>query len=362
MLFLQIMYITKKNRLLYTIFLNIADMSASIPKISVILPFHKDEPLFNTAIMSVVEQDFPDWELLLINNNAPEAAVRLANDWADKDKRIRHIFETQQGISYALNTGLHHARAPLVARMDADDLSMPHRLSKQWHVFQAYPDIDVVSTRTIFQSSMPRSEGYALFVDWQNNLINHEDHYLSRFIESPLAHPSVMFKKSLIDAYGPYHTGPLPEDYELWLRWFEHGVRFYKVPDPLLQWNDHQDRLSRQHDNYSKEAFFTVKCDYLARYIKKDVPARKKIVVCGASKIGRKRAALLQNLGVEIYGFTDVRHKNNRQIRFIPINKLTDPGEWFLINFIAKRGVGPDIRLHFSRIGFKEGRDFILAG
>jgi hypothetical protein len=96
---------------------------------------------------------------------------------------------------------------------------------------------------------MPRSEGYALFVEWQNRLISHEEHFLSRFIESPLAHPSVMFRKNLIEKFGFYHTGTLPEDYELWLRWFD----------------------------------------------------------CGASKIGRKRAALLEELGVDIYGFTEGR-------------------------------------------------------
>lgn len=315
------------------------------------------------AIGSMVAQRFTDWELLLINNASDAADLDRARRWEGADVRIRMIHESRKGIAHALNTGLTEARGSLIARMDADDVSQAHRLQKQVGFLADHPDHGVVSTQCALPPAGGSRDntGYRLFIQWQNRIITSEEHALSRFIESPLAHPSVMFRRELIDQYGPYHTGPLPEDYELWLRWMEQGVLFYKWPEKLLQWNDPPDRLSRCHPNYSREAFFTLKCQYLARYILQATDPEKKLVICGSSKIGRKRAALLSALGMSVYGFTDVVERRNRQIRFIPLKELLDPSPWLVLNFIGKRGVGEAIRRHFTALGFVMGRDFIPA-
>ncbi len=332
------------------------------PRVSVLLPFYQCGAELDAAISSIAAQVYRDWELLLIDNNANETARQIAIRRAQTDPRIRLLHEPEQGIAFALNTGLKQARGLYIARMDADDWSHPDRLVRQVDFLDTHPAIDAVATQTRFESSMGVSQGYDLFVQWQNDIVSARQHYISRFIESPIAHPTICFRKSLIDKHGLYDTGKVPEDYELWLRWFDKGVGFYKIPEALLTWNDHPARLSRNHDNYSREAFFTVKCMYLARWIQRALPSEKKIVVCGSSKIGLKRARLLTGLGVDVYGFTDVKKRPNRQVRFIPIAEMTTPEPWFLINFISKRGVGPAIREHFSALGFVEGRDFILAG
>jgi hypothetical protein len=73
---------------------------------------------------------------------------------------------------------------------------------------------------------------------------------------------------------------------------------------------------------------------------------------CGSSRIGRKRAALLQKLGVEIFGFTDVKKRPNRQVNFIRIPEITQPESWLLFNFIARRGVGTSHSRTFFSPGF----------
>jgi hypothetical protein len=124
--------------------------------------------------------------------------------------------------------------------MDADDISYPDRLQLQFEFFEKNPAIDVVASQTAFVSDIPGSEGFSIFVDWQNSIIRPEDHALYRFIESPLAHPTVMFRRKLIKKFGLYSTRAVPDDYEMWLRWMDHGVPFYKIPQPLLAWNDHR--------------------------------------------------------------------------------------------------------------------------
>jgi glycosyltransferase involved in cell wall biosynthesis len=332
-----------------------------VPKISVILPFYQNGSELDSAINSIAKQSFTDWELLLVNNNANAGASEIARKWSSADPRIKLLHEPVQGIAFALNTGLLQARADLIARMDADDISHPSRFEKQIRFLDANPEVDVVSTQTSFHSFLEMNEGYDVFTQWQNSIIAAEEHYISRFIESPLAHPTVMFRKKLIEEYGYYSTANVPEDYELWLRWFDKDVRFYKIPEPLLQWNDHQERLSRTHDNYSKEAFYTVKCAYLAAWMQRSLAENKKVVVCGSSKIVRKRADLLYELGVDVFGYTDVKRVRNRSINFIPLHQLTNPAGWFIINFISKRGVSESVRAHFMHLGFIEGKDFILA-
>ncbi len=332
------------------------------PRVTILLPFYQAGKEMEQAVKSLVQQSFSAWKLLLISNNGSDMGLEIARKWIATDDRISLLEEPRQGIAYALNHGLQHANTPYLARMDADDVSFPERLQKQVGYLEEHPAVDVVSCQTSYKSEIQGSEGYSLFVEWQNAIISPEDHAMERFVESPLAHPTVVFKKELIDRYGHYDTGEVPEDYELWLRWMDHGVRFYKIPEPLVVWNDHLGRLSRNHQNYSREAFYRVKCYYLARWIKKHVPSGKKIIVCGSSRIGRKRASMLEEHGVAVYGFTDVKKRPNRQVRFIHYSELTDPEPWFLINFIARRGVGQSIREHFTELGFVEEKDFVLAG
>lgn len=336
-------------------------MHKSTSAVTVLLPFCKVGEEFDAAIGSIVHQSFPSWELLLVSNNGNDEGLEIANRWVAADSRVQLVGEPQQGIAHALNKGLELCHTPYIARMDADDISHPDRLKLQVEFLEGNPDIGVVSSQTSFRSDIPGSEGFSLFVEWQNSIITPGEHELFRFAESPLAHPSVMFRKELIDRFGLYNTGNVPEDYELWLRWMDQGVRFHKIPQKLLVWNDHTARLTRTHENYSREAFFTIKCEYLARWILGNVHADKRVVICGSSRIGRKRAALLEDFGVEVYSFTDVKKRPNRQVRFITLKELTDPAPWFLVNFIARRGVAQDIREHFTALGFVEGRDFIMG-
>ncbi len=332
------------------------------PGVSVILPFSCPGSKLEDAIRSIIKQDFRDWELILINNNACEISAAVADWYTKADHRIKQIYEPVQSVAHAMNTGLCHAKSDLVARMDADDISLPERLHKQVAYMVANPETGAVATQTIFNSDIGNSEGFSIYVEWQNSIITHREHYLSRFIESPLAQPTIMFRKELINLYGYYNTGNMPEDYELWLRWFEKGVRFYKIPRPLLQWNDHSERLTRTHKNYSIDAFLNIRYEYLARWLNNNIVDEKKIIVCGTSKNIIRKAKQLSELAVNIYGFTDVRPIATPSVNFIPHRELTDPKKYFILNLISKRGVGKAIKDHFGALGFVEGRDFILAG
>jgi glycosyltransferase involved in cell wall biosynthesis len=331
------------------------------PHVSVVLPFYRPGEQLAIAVDSIIGQDFPDWELLLIANNADAVSLHIAQDRVAGDPRIRLLAEPRQGIAFALNTGLAAARGGLIARMDADDVSLPGRLAAQSDYMEQHPAIGLVACRTVFASELPSGDGYAAFVAWQNAILSPEEHALYRFIESPVAHPAVMFRRSLVEAYGAYDTGPVPEDYELWLRWMGRGVRFAKIPEPLVLWNDHAGRLSRTHTNYAAEAFYRVKCRFLAAWLAENVPEERRIIIFGTGSRPRLRADLLKGHGIPIHGFTDIKARAVPGIRFIPPDALATGQKYFFVNFTSKRGVREVIRAFLAERGFIEGRDFLMG-
>ncbi|MBX2979416.1 MAG: glycosyltransferase [Flavobacteriales bacterium] len=338
-----------------------------MPAVSILLPYHNAAATIDGAVASMAAQSFTHWELLLIDNTGsspvqvpPDESRSIAQRWADRDPRITLLHEPRIGIAHALNTGLAHATGNYIARMDADDMSHPERLAKQVAYLDAHPEIGVLSTRTAFASSMQESRGMQAFVDWQNAILTPHAHYVKRFVDAPIAHPTVMFRRELVDQHGGYDTGPLPEDHELWLRWMDAGVRFAKLPEELLTWNDHAGRLSRTHPNYSVDAFFTTKAKWLARWMKRSLNGRP-VIIAGTSTLCRDRAAKLEAEGITISAFTDVKAREVPGYAFIPHEQLLPVGEAFIVSFISQRGTGDRIAEFLASRGLVEGVDFVLA-
>ncbi len=328
--------------------------------LSVLLPFRNAGATLDAAIASITTQSHSGLTLLLIDNHSDDEGTAIAAKWSSKDPRIHLLHEPRVGIAHALNTGLAHAQGRYIARMDADDISHPERLAKQVAYLDAHPEIGVLGTRTAFTSSVPESRGMQAFVQWQNTILSPHEHYVKRFVDAPIAHPTVMFRRELVEQHGGYDTGPLPEDHELWLRWMDAGVRFAKLPGELLTWNDHAHRLSRTHANYSVDAFFSTKVKWLAQWLKRRLNGRP-LIVAGTSELCQERAALLEAEGIAVHAFTDVKGSGVPGRPFVPHLKLPPAGEAFVVSFISQRGTGDRIAEYFRGLGLVEGVDFILA-
>ncbi|HEY0976257.1 MAG TPA: glycosyltransferase [Flavobacteriales bacterium] len=333
---------------------------SSLP-VSILLPFLDAETTLRAAIDSIVAQRFSAWELFLIDNASTDGSTLIAHEQARRDVRIRVLDEPRKGIAFALNTGLAEAQGRYIARMDADDIAHPERLQQQVEYLEAHPEIGVLGTATRFTSTMNESRGMQAFVQWQNELLTPHQHYVKRFVDAPLAHPTVLFRRELVERHGGYDTGPVPEDHELWLRWMHAGVRFAKLPEPLLTWTDHPQRLSRTHANYSAEAFFTTKTKWIAAWIQRKYAGSRPVIIAGTSALCQERARLLTEHGVPIQAFTDVSGKAVPGRAFIPHTELPGAGQAMVVSFISQRGTGGRIAAFLSSRGLVEGEDFILA-
>lgn len=352
-------------------------MSPAQPcRVSVILPVRNAALTIERAVLSIRMQTMIAWELIAVDDGSDDGTAEILAGWARQDARLRVLRQPPLGIVAALTAGLAAARGELVARMDADDEAHPQRLELQAAMLAAPENraIGLVGCLVDYGGDRGAQAGYARHVDWINTLTTSDEIALSRFVESPFAHPSVMFRRELAERHGGYRAGDFPEDYELWLRWLEAGVRMAKVPRVLLRWNDPPGRLSRTDPRYSPEAFFRMKAGWIAREVERrlspaaggGVPVRS-LWVWGAGRLTRKRASHLEPNGIRIAGYIDVDAKKATSAlggRGVPVRAPADlppPGRWFVLGYVSKRGARDYVRTQLVRRGYGEGRDFLMC-
>lgn len=332
-----------------------------MPEVSVIMPFKDSEKTIAEASHSILDQTFKDLELIAVNDHSEDGSLEEIIEMAEKDQRLKWETNPGKGVVDALNYGIFKANAPLIARMDSDDFAFPNRIQKQFDFMRKNPGIDVTATEVVHwpSDSNRRDSGMRYYIDWVNSIHSYEDILLNRFVESPLPHPTVIFKKSLIKQYGGYRNGDFPEDYELWLRWLDQGVKMQKISKPLLKWRDRNDRLSRVDDRYSNSAFFKIKAYYLAKYLKsRNI---QKVWVIGGGRKARKRARYLEDYQIEIVGYIDIVPNKTNLRKCITPEQLPPPGKIFVVNYVGVRGARKIIADIFADRGYQLGRDFLMG-
>lgn len=337
-----------------------------IPLVSVVLPVRNAGATISRALASLRAQTLAQMEVLVLDHGSADGTAEvLAREKAKYAQLRTRAVEPDRSFAEVLNLGIAMARGRFIARMDADDVCHPERLRLQAERLCADPRLGVVGCRVAYGGDRTAQAGYARHVDWINTLLTHEAMALSRFRESPLAHPSVMFRREVPDRYGGYRDGLFPEDYELWLRWFEAGVRFEKCPETLLTWNDRPDRLSRAHPRYAVEHFYAIKSDYLARWLSVHNPFHPDVLIIGAGRVTRRRVERLIAKGICVKAWADLDPgKIGRSYHGAPVihhDALPAPGSAFVLPFVSSIGAADSIRAMLEMRGYRRGRDFIEA-
>ena len=213
------------------------------PLVTVLMPVYNAERFLSEAIDSILQQSLTDFEFLIIDDGSTDSSREIINSY--KDPRIRLVQnETNLGITASLNKGIQLARASLIARMDADDISYPERLQKQYDYLRTHPDCALLST----SARVITEDKQTVYID----KINSRYFYYNLTFTSPIFHPTVMYVKKAVQAVGMY-TVPYSEDFEL----FWHMSRQYKIdnlPEVLLDYRNnsqslHQVNKKREYDD-----------------------------------------------------------------------------------------------------------------
>jgi len=339
----------------------------------VALPCHNAAATLPVALNSLLSQTLTDFEILAVDDGSTDRTWDVLCDYARRDPRLRPLRQPHTGVALAGNAAVEASRAPYVARMDADDISLPRRLEWQAALLDADPSLALVSGQVRFGGDRETRQGYAVYVDWINTLTTPEAISQNRFVESPLCNPSVMFRRELYETYGGARectrSRPFPEDYEMWLRWLEKGARMAKVPEEVLIWNDPPTRLSRTHEDYSTEAFADIKAQYLWRWLVRRNLNHPRVWVWGAGRISRQRLAPLMELGLILEAYIDIDPaKIGQRVHGIPVQSRDSlpapdaPDAPFVLVNVGSRGAREEIRQWLAGQGWEMGKGFMLVG
>lgn len=333
------------------------------PLVSVVVPVYNAGAYLSACISSILEQTYTNFELLIVDDGSTDVVTDIIAAVAAKDSRIKVIRQVHSGVTQAFINGFNHSNGALVARMDADDIMLPQRLALQVNFLQQHPQIGVVSGMVQYGGSREHQHGYAMHIAWLNSLRDEDEIFQARFIDSPVANPSIMFRRELWEIHGGPKEGDFPEDYEQWLRWMEQGVRFGKVHEPVIIWNDPPTRLTRNDSRYSPEAFARVKTPYLIKHVLNNYNNRK-IAVCGAGRVTRKRyREFLNEIMPLISCFVDVAPKRvGGTIETKPVvtlESITGPEEYYVVVLTAMHGAREGIGNDLTTKGFSRSIDFI---
>ena len=215
-------------------------MSAPAPTVSVVMGVHNGAPWVSEAVSSVLRQTAADLELIVVDDGSTDATAGVLA--AVADRRVRVERQPHQGLTRALIRGLALARAPLVARLDADDLAAPERLERQRAFLDAHPDVGLlgagarevdVSGRELGLVRPPEDDGAI-----RRALIR----------RNPFVHSSVIMRRAVVERAGGYAAGfAVAQDYDLWMR-MSPLTRMANLSEPLVVRRLLPGRVSAERD------------------------------------------------------------------------------------------------------------------
>jgi glycosyltransferase involved in cell wall biosynthesis len=212
------------------------------PRISVAMSVYNNAPYLAHAIESILAQTLTDFEFLIVNDGSTDGSGDIIDRLAAGDSRIKVSHQPNAGLIVSLNRMIDTARAPLIARMDGDDIALPERFARQVAFLDAHPDIGVLGTgcTCIDEDGRPSSHKF-------DNVTTPDDVLADLRNGPPLCHPSVMMRSDAVRTVGGYHRAYQHcEDYDLWLRLSEH-VRMANLPERLLLYRQSETQVSNRH-------------------------------------------------------------------------------------------------------------------
>ncbi len=297
-----------------------------------------------------------------MDDGSRDGTLERVRELAAMDARIRILDGPGGDLVGALEVGRCAARGRLIMRMDADDLAHPRRLERCRALLESDQRLAVVGCLV---RSFPQAEvraGRRRYDAWLNGLRTHADMARERFVESPLAHPSVLFRADAVAAVGGYRHFDGPEDYDLWLRLFAAGHRFAKVDRILHFWRERKGRLSRCDPRYGADGMARARAAALARELN-----GRPAAIIGAGTAGRRLARYLRDRGARVAYFLDLDpRKVGRAPYGIEVREHREglrrrDGE-VLLTCVNAWGARARARAWLREAGLVEGEDFFLAG
>ena len=333
--------------------------------ISVVLPVHNAGKYLTASVASILNQKNVTLELILVDDHSTDGAIEKLPKELIQDNRFKMVSSPSRGVVAAMKIGFVEAQGRYIARMDADDISLPNRLFEQLRYLQCHPEVGIAGGQVKIISESNIENGFVLYEKWLNQLCLPEDIERELFIESPIPNPTAFFRRECYEQLDGYQDPEWAEDYDMWLRAHALGIKMGKPEGVLLHWREHERRLTHCDSRYDNKLFLKAKAYYLSqsRHLKE-----RKAIIWGTGPIGVYLYDILIEQKIEVEAFVDV---NLRRVgglkRGVPVLHYSELDQYacdndaLIIGAVGARGAREKIRNALLEMGKEEGSDFLFA-
>lgn len=230
--------------------------------VSIIIPCYNQAQFLDETLQSVFNQDYANWECLIVNDESTDNTEQIALSWTDKDSRFHYFHKNNEGVSCARNFGLSKAKGGFIQFLDSDDVLATDKLSLSIEAIQKYY-VDIVCTNySMFSKSITNtSQPFSQLEKFEFNFYN-----LARYWNEGFTVPihCWFFKAALFEGIEFPKGLTAQEDWVVWLRIFQKGPKTYYIPKPLAFYRMNPDSRTNT-GSFFNETLLAI--DYMKGYL-----------------------------------------------------------------------------------------------
>lgn len=222
---------------------------------------HNGEAYLTQALDSILSQGFSSFEFIVIDDASTDDTAGILEDYARRESRICLLSnQKNMGLAWSLNRGLKQAKGKYIARMDADDTSLPLRLEKQFSFMEQHPEVGVLGTGVEIIDSAGQVISQRMYPP---------DPIVIRWrlaFENPLCHPTVLIRRNLLQDASYNSDLNTAQDYDLWCRlgW---TTRFANLPELLLRFRKHGANLTYKKGSEQRENSLHISQNHIKHFL-----------------------------------------------------------------------------------------------
>ncbi len=231
------------------------------PLVSVVMSVYNSEKYLKEAIESILNQTYTNFEFIIVNDGSTDSSLDIIQEYMKKDERIVLISRDNKGLPYSLNEGIEKAKGRYIARMDADDISLPARLEEQVEFMEKNENIGIFGTWAEVFGENKKTK-------LLKHPVAHDELKVKLLFSVCFAHPTVMIRKYILDKYNlKYNLDYLnAQDYELWSQISEVNM-MANIPKILLKYRISENSITSVTDSKKIKLRYKLLSDVFNKYI-----------------------------------------------------------------------------------------------
>lgn len=324
--------------------------------ISILMPFKDEELYIEEAVLSVLNQTYTNFHLILIDDHSCDNSLQIVKSLALKDNRMTVMSNLGIGIIEALKAAQEQAYGKYITRQDADDLMPKDKLEVLKNQLDRYGQGHISTGKVKYFSDHDLGNGFKNYENWINELSSKQSHYEQLFKECVLVSSNWLMYLSDFEKISGFTPATYPEDYHFVFRLYESKFKIVSVDNITHLWRDHPKRASRNLEEYKDQKFFKLKVSYFKKFY-----SSKNIILWGAGKTGKKLAKELIAQNIPFSWVTNNEKKIGKIIYTVPISpleRLTQISDPYVIISVTQRGAMGSIKAFLKENHLKNFFEF----